>query len=251
MDFKFQRKRIDKIPEVKILEELEKAAKYFNYIEFARRDFNKIADISGAVVMRHYGTWKKGLAALKRHLQQKGLELSPRPYYPNRVYTDKELFDEMERIWLKTGQRPSRIEWIISNPKISYITYSRRFGSWADARLKFIEYKMGKNILADDFILPDREEQETKQGNKIEYKKENSRTVSLSVRLAVLNRDNFRCVFCGKSPATDRDTILHIDHIVPFSKGGKSTLDNLQTLCEKCNLGKSDKENIGYKQSEL
>ncbi|MBI1821577.1 MAG: hypothetical protein HY036_01425 [Nitrospirae bacterium] len=58
---------------------------------------------------------------------------------------------------------------------------------------------MGGDILADDFILPDREEQKTQQENKIEYKKENSRNVSLSLRLAVLSRDNFRCVFCGKS----------------------------------------------------
>jgi len=60
------------------------------------------------------------------------------------------------------------------------------------------------------------------------------------LRLKVLNRDNFKCVFCGKSPATDFGTKLHIDHIIPFSKGGTSTLDNLQTLCEDCNLGKSD-----------
>ena len=100
---------------------------------------------------------------------------------------------------------------------------------------------MGGDILADDFVLPEREEQKTQQGSKVEYKKENSRNVSLSLRLGVLSRDNFRCVFCGKSPATDIGTRLHIDHIEPFSKGGKSTLENLQTLCEECNLGKSNR----------
>ncbi len=40
MTFKFQRKRIDTIPENRILDELEKAAKFFNYIEFSWRDFN-------------------------------------------------------------------------------------------------------------------------------------------------------------------------------------------------------------------
>ena len=58
MDYKFQRTRIDKIPESKILEELEKAAQHFNYIEFGRRDFARVADISDNVVRRYFGSWK-------------------------------------------------------------------------------------------------------------------------------------------------------------------------------------------------
>lgn len=230
------------MPESKILEELEIAAKQFNYIEFGRRDFDKIATISSSTVRKHFnGSWTKALEALRKSLQQKGLNLSPRPYAPNRVFSDKELFDEMERIWQKVGQRPSRAEWEISEPKIAYNTYKQRFGGWTNACLKFIEYKTGGDILADDFVLPDREEQKTQQGNKVEYKKENSRNVPLSLRLQVLSRDKFRCVFCGKSPATDIGTKLHIDHIEPFANGGKSTLENLQTLCEECNLGKSNR----------
>jgi len=169
------------------------------------------------------------------------VDLSTRPFAPNRILSDKELFNEMERIWNKVGQRPSRIEWEMSESKISYNTYKQRFGGWTNACLKFIEYKTGGDILSDDFVLPDREEQKTQQENKVEYKKENSRNISLSVRLDVLSRDKFRCVFCGKSPATDIGTKLHIDHIEPFSKGGRSTLENLQTLCEECNLGKSNR----------
>lgn len=231
--------------ESKILEELEKAAKHFNYIEFGRRDFDKLSDIdvSSSCVRKHFnGSWTKALDSLKIQLQQKGLNLSPRPHAPNRVHSDKDIFDEMERIWKKVGQRPSRTEWEMSEPKISYNCYKQRFGGWVNACTKFIEYKVGGNILAEDFVLPDREEQKTLLNNKAEYKKENSRNVSLTLRLKVLTRDNFRCVFCGKSPATDVGTRLHIDHIEPFSKGGKSILENLQTLCEECNLGKSDRK---------
>ena len=67
--------------------------------------------------------------------------------------------------------------------------------------------------------------------------------VSKRMRYAVLERDNFRCVACGKSPKTDESVILHIDHILPKSKGGLSVITNLQTLCRDCNLGKS---NIGF-----
>lgn len=242
MDFKFQRKRLNEIPEAKILGELEKIAKRFNYIEFAWRDFDKMADISANTVKKHFGSWKKGLEALKNYLQQKGLDLTPRPHTPNRIHSDKDLFNEMDRIWQKVGQRPSRTEWEMSDPQIAYNTYKQRFGGWTNTCLKFIEYKMGSSILTEDFVLPNQKEQRPSKESKFEYKQENSRNVSLSLRLQVLSRDNFRCVFCGKSPATNLETKLHIDHINPFSKGGKSILENLQTLCEECNLGKSNKK---------
>lgn len=242
MQYNFQRKRLDVFSKEKILGELEKAAKHFNYIEFGRRDFNKVADIHSNTIKNHFGSWRNGLDALKEHLQQKGLDLSPRPYAPNRIYSDKQLFDEMGRIWEKVNQRPSRAEWEMSDPKFSYGCYTKRFGGWVNACTKFIEYKMGKEILADDFILPEWGDSKTQLKTKTEYNKENSRNVPLGLRVKVISRDNYRCVFCGRSPATDIGTELHIDHIKPFSKGGKSTLENLQTLCEECNLGKGDRE---------
>ena len=67
-----------------------------------------------------------------------------------------------------------------------------------------------------------------------------SRTISDKLRYQILKRNNFKCCACGASPAKDPSVELHIDHIVPYSKGGKTIIENLQTLCSKCNLGKSD-----------
>ena len=69
-----------------------------------------------------------------------------------------------------------------------------------------------------------------------------TRKISDKLRYSVLKRDNFKCCACGASPAKDPSVELHIDHIIPWSKGGETTLDNLQTLCSKCNIGKSDSE---------
>ena len=71
-------------------------------------------------------------------------------------------------------------------------------------------------------------------------KAQKSRTPSTRLRFEVLARDQFTCRFCGASPSKDPSVTLHIDHIIPWAKGGKTSLDNLQTLCSKCNLGKSD-----------
>lgn len=59
------------------------------------------------------------------------------------------------------------------------------------------------------------------------------------IRYNVLKRDNFTCVLCG---ASAKDGVkLHVDHIIPVSKGGKTVMNNLRTLCDRCNKGKSDK----------
>ncbi len=67
------------------------------------------------------------------------------------------------------------------------------------------------------------------------------RLMTDSLRYDVMHRDGFRCVLCGASPKTDPNIVLHVDHIMPLSKGGKTEMSNLRTLCERCNLGKRDK----------
>lgn len=248
-DFKFELKRsqANKIPRNKIITELEKVAKKFDYTDFTQDQFNDMANISHYTVIREFGTWEKILKFLQKNLKKKGIdfEITTR----RSKYSNQEIFDEMERIWRALGHRPSRNEWNASNPKISYDTAYRRFGGWTNVCLKFIEYKSDGSEITTDID----ENSQDKQGigtdaktatNKLLTKKvkiEKTRTIPLSARLKVFVRDNFRCVFCGRSPATDIGIKLHIDHIVPFSEGGKTTLDNLQTLCQECNLGKSNR----------
>lgn len=80
------------------------------------------------------------------------------------------------------------------------------------------------------------------KNKKVVSRNNTPRTISTTLRYQVLKRDNFKCCACGASPAKDPAVELHIDHIVPWSKGGETKMDNLQTLCSKCNLGKSDSE---------
>jgi len=66
--------------------------------------------------------------------------------------------------------------------------------------------------------------------------KKRSRYIPAAVRVSVLNRDGYKCVFCGRSA---RQIQLEVDHILPFSKGGSNDMSNLQTLCSECNKGKA------------
>lgn len=63
--------------------------------------------------------------------------------------------------------------------------------------------------------------------------------MTADLRYNVMKRDGFRCVLCGRD-ASD-GVKLHVDHIVPIAKGGKTIKSNLRTLCEDCNIGKKDK----------
>ena len=60
--------------------------------------------------------------------------------------------------------------------------------------------------------------------------------IPAKLRLQVIDRDNGRCRACGIG---DRDA-LQADHITPESKGGKTSLDNLQALCGVCNNRKQN-----------
>lgn len=62
--------------------------------------------------------------------------------------------------------------------------------------------------------------------------------ISQAIRRGIMERDGYRCQHCS---ATEQ---LQIDHIVPWSKGGASTTDNLQVLCAPCNLSKKDKLSV-------
>lgn len=61
------------------------------------------------------------------------------------------------------------------------------------------------------------------------------RRVELS-RKNILRRDNARCQYCGKT-----NPPLTIDHIIPKSRGGEDTWENLITACMKCNNRKGNR----------
>lgn len=64
--------------------------------------------------------------------------------------------------------------------------------------------------------------------------------VPSAIRYQVINRDEHKCLICGKGAADG--VKLEIDHIIHASKGGTNELTNLRTLCDICNRGRGDKD---------
>ena len=72
-----------------------------------------------------------------------------------------------------------------------------------------------------------------------EYHSKNQRKLmTKALRKQIMIRDNYTCQICGKYMPDEVG--LHIDHIIPVSKGGKTVASNLQVLCSRCNGRKSN-----------
>lgn len=66
----------------------------------------------------------------------------------------------------------------------------------------------------------------------ITYGYAQSRYVSNTIKIEVFKRDGGACVQCRRTES------LEYDHVIPVSRGGESTIDNLQLLCRRCNRSK-------------
>ena len=75
-----------------------------------------------------------------------------------------------------------------------------------------------------------------KEASKEFIKKKERNKLTKTLRYKILKRDNFSCEICGRT--AEDGAKLHIDHVIPISKGGLTAEENLRVLCEKCNLGK-------------
>jgi hypothetical protein len=203
-------------------------------------DYKQYGKYSAEHVFVRFKTWDKALLAAG--LQPTGLARSK--------IDEQTLFDEIEHIWINLGRQPTSTDIIKGNvSKYSLDTYKRRFGGWRKALEAFVEYinadnseeldeeKSKKNKIDNHEIVSEPDNIKNFLRNK---ERRTSRNINARLRFMVLNRDNFKCCACGASPAKDPSVDLHLDHIIPWSKGGETVIENLQTLCSNCNLGKSD-----------
>ncbi len=204
------------VPNDVLLADLRKSARKNgkNYIGYD--DYENNGRFHPATMCTRFGSWNEALV-------KAGLKVKKQWMIP-----EDNLLEELKRVWDSLGRQPNSNEMNAPVSKFSYNTYARRFGSWGGTLLAFAKaVKSGKIILSG---------KETKK-----RKKKINLHANKSIRFDVLQRDKFKCRLCGASPATNPLVSLHVDHIIPASKGGETILSNLQTLCKDCNLGKAAK----------
>lgn len=227
------RRRVDAIPREVLVEELRKVAAHFGGRRFSRHDFDRVAtQCKGSAVLLQFGSWNEALKAVGAPL---------RPHKPDRKQiSNAQLLSELARIWRQLGHRPSKLEWDASNPAYSYTTYEQRFGGWINACAALVGGETAGFRHSEQASALARFSQSRQ--SRLRVGPESIRAVPLKLRLRVLSRDKFRCVLCGRTPALHAGVVLHVDHIVPFSKGGRTAEANLRSLCAQCNWGRGSED---------
>ena len=215
---RFQLSRVSGQPvnDAELLADLRKVANTLSATTVSMPQYKQHGQYDDTTISRRFGSWNKALLAA-------GLTLSNEVLIP-----DERLFENILLLWQHYGRQPRRSELAQAPSAISQSPYKRRFRSWTAALEAFIEYANATGVDAPT------------SHDATDGKHATAREPSLRLRWKVLQRDHFTCRGCGRSPALNPRVELHVDHIEPWSKGGETIPDNLQTLCSTCNLGKSD-----------
>jgi 5-methylcytosine-specific restriction endonuclease McrA len=210
------------------IEDLRFVADKLNKNTVTREEYKKNGKYYATAIEKRFNGWTNALENAQLNINC------------DRDISNESLFDEIENIWIKLGRQPTTKDIKNGISKYALNTYSRRFGGWRNSLISFLKYidSPEKTIRSESKISKN----DDQNINDKDQKHKTPRDVNLRLRFLVLKRDNFSCKICGASPAKDPSVVLHIDHIIPWSKGGETVIDNLQTLCEKCNLGKSNIE---------
>ena len=204
------------VADEELIADLKKVADSLGKPTVGQKEYRELGQFQDSTATRRFGSWNAALRAA-------GLSVS------NEVsISDEQLFANILQLWQLYGRQLRRSELAQSPSTISQSPYNRRFGSWSAALDAFVEYANG----TDETVLSTA----TVRGQR----RRTGRDPSLRLRWHVLQRDHFACCGCGASPAFSAGVELHVDHVVPWSKGGETILENLQTLCANCNLGKSN-----------
>lgn len=142
--------------------------------------------------------------------------------------TDEQLLEAIYQAWERLGRQPNTGD--LKNKEMGYgqTTYINRFGSWRNSMIAFKEYVQQRQ--GDIKVM---------RPSPVAHK--TSRSASKKLRAQVFDRDRATCQICGANERTKPGVKLVLDHIVPYSKGGETTYDNLQVLCRSCNIKKNNK----------
>ena len=212
------------IPDQELLDDLKRVAQNIGVDKLSSREYdNNGAKYTSGTICTRFTSWNNAL-------EKAGLTI-----VHHRDVSEKELFLNIEQVWINIGRQPVFRD-MKNSSKYSTHQYVTKFGTWRKALEAFIQF-----INSDKDIEEVSEEETTiSKDSEVVFKHKTKRFPSERLKVQVLMRDGNKCRLCG---ITVTGESIHFDHILAWSKGGETTLENIQVLCETHNLAKG---NIGY-----
>lgn len=227
---KMRANRGRRMSDAELLDALRAAARRKKTHVLRVRDLDAACPIGYHVVARRFGSWAGALerAGLAQH--KCGLR-----------YGDRQCFENLRDLWLHLG-RPPRGEDVMRPPsRVGLRAYLRRFKTWRRALHAFVDWANADAPPAPEKSAASAAKEAaapTPAPAPAPVKPEDRRHVPLGLRFQVLRRDRYTCLSCGDSPIKNKSCDLEVDHVRPFARGGRTVIENLRTLCKRCNLGK-------------
>lgn len=196
-----------------LLNDIRAVAAQLGTLSLTQRMYRLHGRYSTTAIKKRFGTWNGAAVAA-------GLTVSGQRDIPENV-----LLDNLRDVWIALGRQPRKRDMMKSVSRFTHHPYVERYGGWLNAVRAFLAANERGESQSSQRPLP------LSRG---------PRDPSLRLRFLVMRRDGFRCRHCGASPAVTPGVELHVDHIVPWDRGGATTMENLQALCSGCNLGKAN-----------
>lgn len=215
------------ISKEELLKELKRVSKKLNKDCFTKNEFLKHSffGVGYRGFKREFGSFQNAMKEARLKVSNLGSS-----------YTEEECLINLMKVWSHYGRQPFYNEMKELPSAIGPKSYINKWGSWQkslEAFIKYVNSEDGEQSLNHNKITNPKSEE-----NNIRHK--TPRNPNWRLRFLVMRRDDFKCVVDGRSPATHKGITLEVDHIIPWSKGGETVLENLQTLCSICNGGKSN-----------
>lgn len=213
-----------------LIEDLKRVANQIAPEKLTQKKYNESGKYTANTINERFG-WNDILEKL-------GLEIS------NKVnISEKELFENLEEVWVRLGHQPGRRDMIRPVSAYSEAPYLNKYGSWRKALEAFVEYinsDPGSNQEREEMEIEKAETDSIKEKGTV-LKHKTKRDISDRLKVKVLMRDVrngiIKCSLCG-IPLSGAE--IHYDHIFPWAKGGETVLENIQILCAHHNLAKGD-----------
>lgn len=205
-----------------LINDIRRVAQEIAPLKLTQKIYTEKGKFTPQTIMERLG-WNKTLKALSLQIN-------------NFNITERELFTNLEKVWVKLGRAPGRRDMIKPLSQYSETPYQNRYGSWRKALEAFVDYINAdiKEPPENDVTIP---QISTPQDKAAANRHKTKRDISERLKVQVLIKDGNKCRLCGVTVTGDN---IHFDHIKPWSKGGETVVENIQVLCAKHNLVKGD-----------